>query len=137
MAGTTLQMVYDAFFIKSGVDYTDQEDKVYQYFKTGVGKTSDTTSTDLTYTVSADYSGNFTATLTQKDIELIALYMFLEEKRRKKSTLDNIKKDYIGTKDFNRLPNKLDEYKMLNQSMKDLQDEIFLFRQEFYSYENT
>jgi len=42
----------------------------------------------------------------------------------------------LGTKDFNKLIDKVAEYKVLNESIKLLEEEIFLFRQEFYSYEN-
>jgi hypothetical protein len=135
--GTPLQEIYDAFFIKSGKDYTDKEDQVYQFFKTGISKSKKTIPTDLTYTVNpTTYEGTFTNTLEQDEIELIALNMLLEEKRKRKSELDYLK-THIGTKDFNKLTDKVTEYKILNESMKDLRDEIFLLRQEFYSYENT
>jgi hypothetical protein len=134
---TTLQEVYDSFFIKSIKDYTGHEDKVYQFFKTGVSKSKKTVPTDLTYTVDeTTYDGAFTNTLEQDEIELIALNMLLEEKRTRKSELDYMKA-HIGTKDFNKLNDKFTEYKILNESMKDLQDEIYALRQEFYSYANT
>jgi hypothetical protein len=132
-----LQDVYDAFFIKSSKDYTSYEDQVYQFFKTGVSKSKKTVPTDLTYTVNeTTYDGSFTNTLEQDEIELIALNMLLEEKRNRKSELDYMK-SYIGTKDFSRLPEKKAEYDNLQKSMKDLQDEIYALRQEFYSYTNT
>lgn len=133
--GTPLQDVYDAFFVKSIKDYTDKESLVFQFFKTAISKSYKTIPTDLTYTADIDYSGNFVEILNQDDIELIALNMLLEEKIRDVSRLEN-NKQHIGTKDFNRLPDKASEYKIQNQSMKDLEDKIFKFRQEFYSYGN-
>jgi len=79
------------------------------------------------------FDGEFINIIEQDALELIALNMLLEQKRQRKSELDNIKQ-HLGTKDFNRLPEKVGEYKILEQSMKNLEDEIFSFRQEFYSY---
>ena len=79
------------------------------------------------------FDGEFINIIEQDALKLIALNMLLEQKRQRKSELDNIKQ-HLGTKDFNRLPEKVGEYKILEQSMKNLEDEIFSFRQEFYSY---
>lgn len=134
--GTPLQSVYDAFFIKSSIDYAGKESQVYQFFKTGVSKSKKTVPEDLTYTVDEEtYEGQFSDTLGQDTIELISLNMLLEEKRKRKSELDYMKQ-HLGTKDFNRLNDKVAEYKVINESIKNLQDEIFAFRQEFYSYKN-
>jgi len=86
--------------------------------------------------VTRTYDGEFTNTIDQDALELIALNMLLEQKRQRKSELDYTK-THIGTRDFNRLTDKVTEYKILNDSIKDLRDEIFAFRQEFYSYENS
>lgn len=48
---TQLQEVYDAFFIKiPSHNFSTEKSKVFQYFKTSVGKTSNTVNEDLTYT---------------------------------------------------------------------------------------
>jgi hypothetical protein len=135
MAGTPLSEVYDAFFIKSGQDYYSKEDLVFQFFKTGISKSYKIISQDLTYTVDEDFNGEFTEILNQDAIELIALNMAFEEKRRKKSELDYTKQR-MGTKDFSKLPNKVEEYKVISQSMKDLKEEIKDFEQSFKSYQN-
>ena len=135
MAGTPLSEVYDAFFIKSGKDYSYKEDQVFQFFKTGVSKCYKTISHSLIYTVDENYDGEFIEILDQDEIELIALNMLLEEKRQRKSELDYTK-SYLGTKDFNRLVDKVSEYKIISQSMKDLKEDIKDFEQSFKSYAN-
>jgi hypothetical protein len=223
---TPISEAYDAFFIKSGQNYLYKEDKVYQFFKTGISKCTKTIPYDLSYTIYEDniiitvhgiaesngnitltinsntytiailttdtknniidkiktaiqndwtvdisyitnprikitkidvdiinaqiidvgdtnifiivnrtYDGLFTNTVDQDALELIALNMLLEQKRLRKSELD-YSEQKLGTKDFNKFPDKVAEYKILKESIKDLQDEIFSFRQEFYSYEN-
>ena len=50
--------------------------------------------------------------------------------------LSRLKKQ-IGTKDFSRLSNKVDEYKVYSLMLKDLNEQIEVFRQEFNSYSNN
>jgi|688.fasta_scaffold337681_2 hypothetical protein len=82
------------------------------------------------------YDGEFTGNVEQDALELIALNMLLEQKRQRKSELDYTK-THLGTKDFNKLPDKVAEYNILNNSIKNLREEIEDFRQEFYSYVNS
>jgi hypothetical protein len=89
--------------------------------------------TGLNLIVTREYSGEFENIVGDDTIELISLYMLYEHKRFKKSKLDEIKQ-HIGTKDFNKLPDKFEEYKSLDQSMKDLSREIEIYRNEFYKY---
>jgi hypothetical protein len=133
--GTPLSEVYDAFFIKSGQDYTLKKDIVFQFFKTGLSKSCKIVLHVLTYTVDENYDGVFTNVLEQDEIELIALNMLKEEKRRKLSELDYLK-SRMGTKDFNKLPEKKEDYKIVSQSIKDLKEEIKDFEQTFKSYQN-
>lgn len=135
MAGTPLSEVYDAFFIKSNQDYFGKEDQVFQFFKTGISKSYKIVPDNLSYTVDENFNGEFINIINQDTIELIAMNMLLEEKRKRKSLLDNIKSS-IGTKDFNKLPNKMDDYKAISQSIKDLREEITDFEQTFKSYKN-
>lgn len=133
--GTPLDEAYSAFFIKSGLDYSLKGSQVFQFFKTGISKSYKIIPNDLTYTTDENFEGEFLNILIQDEIELIALNMLMEEKRQKRSILDYAKK-HIGTKDFNRLPNKVNEYKILSESMKDLKDEIKDLEQSFKSYKN-
>jgi len=138
---TPLSEAYDAFFIKSGLDWAGKEDQVYQFLKTAISKCVKTVSVDLSYTLDEttttdEYDGEFINTLEQDAIELIALNMLLEQYRQRYTELVYLKK-HLGTKDFNKLNDKADEFKTIAQSMKDLQDEIFIFRQEFYSYKES
>jgi hypothetical protein len=132
---TEFQEVYDAFFIKEAKNFMGKESQVYQFLVTAISKSRKTTPTNLDYVLISEdtYSGYFLNTLNQDDIELLALNMSLESKRSRKSELDYTKQ-HMGTKDFNRLPDKKAEYEIIQKSIKDLQDEILSFRQEFYSY---
>jgi len=96
---------------------------------------NDIDDTNVFIVANRTYDGEFIGTVEQDALELIALNMLLEQKRQRKSELDYTK-TYLGTKDFNKLIDKVAEYKVLNESIKLLEEEIFLFRQEFYSYEN-
>lgn len=53
-----------------------------------------------------------------------------------KVALFEARKQHIGTKDFNKLPNFKDEYDVANSMFKTNTQEILDFRQEFYSYAN-
>jgi len=108
--------------------------------KTGVSDITttfvDTGSTNINLSVIRIYDGIMDEDLDIDEIELIALNM-------KKAYLDYLLKPLsrlkttIGTKDFNRLTNKVDEYKTYSLMLKNLEEEIKDFRQEFYSYSNT
>ena len=96
---------------------------------------TDTDDTFLNLIISKTYDGITINDLDIDEIELISLNM-------KKSYLEYLLKPYsrllssIGTKDFNRLPNKVEEYKVYSLMLKDLNEQIEAFRQEFYSYLN-
>lgn len=90
---------------------------------------------NLDIEVSNSYNGQMNSTLGYDEIELIAMFMQLENYIKIKSELEQLKM-HIGTKDFNKLPNKKVEYDNINTSIKDLESRIFKFRQEFYSYRN-
>lgn len=96
---------------------------------------TDTDDTNVYIVANRTYDGEFINTIEQDALELIALNMLLEQKRQRMSELDG-QKSYIGTKDFNRLPDKKAEHDTLSKSIKNLEEEIFVFKQEFYSYEN-
>lgn len=83
--------------------------------------------------ISSSYDGYMISDLFFDDIELLAMLMHLEHSIKLKSELDH-QKIYIGTKDFNKLPDKKVEYENVTKSIKDLEDRIFKFRQEFYPY---
>jgi len=96
----------------------------------------DTDNTNLNLIVSKTYDGIFINDLDVDEIELISLNMkksYLEYLLKPLSRL----KTTIGTKDFNRLSNKVDEYKVYSSMLKDLNEQIEIFRQEFYSYTNS
>lgn len=135
---TELQEVYDAFFIKiPSHDFVDEVDQVYRFFKTAIGRASNSVNENLSYIITdeSSYDGNFIGTLTQNTIELIALYMVKEYYRRCVSKFEAIKQ-HIGTKDFNKLPNIKEEYEITKSLLKYADEELNSFRQEFYLYSN-
>jgi len=139
MVGTPLQKIYDKFFIKvSDVDFFSKEDLVFEFFETALGYSYKTTPHDLGYTLNPDdtYDGTMNETLDTDEIELISLNMkkaYLEYLLKPSSRLKTV----IGSKDFNRLPNKVEEYKIYSLMIEDLNEQIEEFRQEFYSYTNS
>jgi len=96
---------------------------------------TDTNNTNLNLIIKKTYDGIIINDLDIDEIELISLNM-------KKAYLEyllkplNRLKTTLGTKDFNRLANKLEEYKVYSLMLKDLNEQIEKFRQEFYSYSN-
>lgn len=95
----------------------------------------DTDKTGLDLEVKITYDGEFTDTLDVDEIELISLFMKREEIRKLKAPLDSLK-SHIGTKDFNRLDDKVKQLDIATKNLKATDEEIFKFRQEFYSYSN-
>lgn len=132
--GTNIQSVIDAFCIKlPSVDFSSQEDVLFQIFKSAIGYTSSTLGT-LTYTVDETiYEGTFIDTLTQSDIELISLGMVREYYRRPLSAF-MFKKQHIGTKDFDKLPNLKDGYAIAKDVYATADAEFEKYKHEFYSY---
>lgn len=136
--GTPLQEVYDSFFIKNPeTDFTDKQDMVFQLFKISLGYCKKTVPENLNYTLTIPetYEGEFTDILGQDSIELIALVMKKELYRRIMDKF-TLMKQYIGTQSFNKLP---DAPKLLQEAtsyFETLSDEIYKFRQEFYTYKN-
>lgn len=97
---------------------------------------TDTDDTNLNIIVSKTFDGIMLNDLDVDEIELISLNMkkaYLEYLLKPSSRLLSS----IGTKDFNRLPNKVEEYKVYSLMLKDLNEQIEEFRQEFYSYTNS
>ena len=96
---------------------------------------ADTDNTNLNLIVSKTFDGIMLNYLDIDEIELISLNMkkaYFEYLLKPSSRL----KKQIGTKDFNRLESKLEEYKTYSLMLKDLNEQIEIFRQEFNSYLN-
>jgi len=97
---------------------------------------TDTDNTNLNLIISKTYDGITIYDLDIDEIELISLNMkkaYFEYLLKPLSRL----KTTIGTKDFSRLSNKVDEYKVYSLMLKDLNEQIEVFRQEFNSYSNN
>jgi hypothetical protein len=137
--GTPLQDVYDSFFIKNTeTDFTNKQDMVFQLFKASLGYCKKTVPESLEYVLIMPdiYEGEFIDVLGQDTIELITLFMTKELYRQ---TVDKYTKmkQYIGTQSFNKLPeNPAKSLSEASKHFKEISDEIYLFRQEFYSYKN-
>jgi len=96
---------------------------------------TDTGNTQCLVIISQAYDGSYTQTLGVDSIELIALYM-LREYYNKFVLKFGKQKEWIGTKDFDRLPNLKNQYENTKESLDAVNDQIDKFRQEFYSYKN-
>lgn len=131
---TNLQEAFDAYFIKlPAVDFTGKEDIVLQLFKTAVGYASSTLA-NLDFTVDeVTYEGSFTRVLHQREIELIALYMVREQHYRIYSGFI-WKKQQIGTKDFDKLPDLKKQFEIAENTYRDADEKVNDFKQEFNNY---
>jgi len=132
---TQLQEVYDCFISKVDEDLTDKESLIFEYFKTAKSKSYKIVPHELTYIITDEitYDGNFLLTLDQDEIELIALYMLYEHRNKKESYLLGLR-SFVGTKDFNSLPDKKRELDGIQNSKKLLKEEIDDLKQQFYDY---
>lgn len=79
------------------------------------------------------YAGYFDTLVHQDYIELIALNMALEFHRRNLYALQ-AEKQHIGTKEFNRLPEKSREMSVALNSIENLIAEIEMFKSDFQTY---
>lgn len=130
---TSLQEIYDSFQAKIDEDLTGKESLIFQYFKAALSKCKKTVNHSLLYSVNDLYEGNFNETLDQDEIELIALNMLKERKRKRIEYLEGLERG-LGTKDFNNLPDKPRELAALREGMKNLDEEIKELKQEFNTY---
>ena len=132
--------IKSAIVLDYTVDLDDTEYPMLTITKTGVDDIvvtfTDTDDTFLNLVISKTFDGIMDEDLDIDEIELISLNMkkaYIEYLLKPLSKLQKA----IGTKDFNRLSNKVDDYKVYSLMLKDLENEIKDFRQEFYSYANT
>lgn len=134
--GTDIQEVIDAFLIKlpETVDFTGKESKIYQYFKASLSKCYKTTYENLDYTYDTEtYEGTFNNKIRQDTIELIAIGM-VKEYYYGVYSYYVAKKQYLGTKDFNKLPDNSKSLSDAKANVDFWSDEFYRFRQEFYKY---
>lgn len=134
---TDVQKVYDAFQIKiPDVDFTNKECQVYMFLQAAIAKVQLATSKDLSMEYDdVIHEGYFVNDIEYKYIELISMYMVAEYYQRRYSHLMG-QKQFIGTKDFNKLPDKAKELSSATDAMKYWDSKIYEFRQEFYNYED-
>ena len=95
----------------------------------------DTDDIGLNLSISKTYDGIMNEDLDIDEIEFISLNMkrsYFEYLLKPSSRL----KTSIGTKDFSKLPNRVEEYKIYSSMLKDLEAQIEDFKQDFYSYSN-
>ena len=135
MQKTDLQDVFDAFFIKMPqYDFSGKESQVFQFFKAAVSKCYRHTYDILDYHYDEEtQKGTFDATVTQPTIELISMYMVKECLSQKFAIINN-RKQYLGTQAFNKIPSAVDEFNVVNNSLKYWTDEISRFLMEFPDY---
>lgn len=138
--GTPLDTVYSRFFSKVDQDFTGKESLVYNILISAISRSRKVVNHSLDFVLDEleleqeeTFDGYFNENLDDDEIEFLALRMLYENNRRKQQYLISLKQ-LIGTKDFNKLPDKVSELKALQQSMKDLQEEIDSFKNEFNTY---
>lgn len=138
--GTPLSDVYDRFFSKADQDFTGKESLVYNILISAISRSRKVVDSNLDFTLSEiepgeeeTYEGYFHNILSDDEVEFIVLRMLYENNRRREQYLINLR-ELIGTRDFNKLPDKSKELKVLQESMKSLQEEINSFKNEFNTY---
>jgi len=95
----------------------------------------DIDNTGVVINITKTYNGNYVETLKVDSIELIALFMASQYYNAKLTSLSSIKQ-HIGTQNFSKLPNFKDQYDSTKSTLNDIDEKIYKFRQEFYTYSN-
>ncbi len=138
--GTPLQDVYSRFFSKVDENLTGKESLVYNILISAISRSTKVVNHGLNFSLDEvpdgeeeTYNGEFDNTLDNDEIEYLVLRMLYEHNRRRLQYLISLQQ-LIGTKDFNKLPDKVAEMKTLQLSQKDLQEEIDSFKNEFNTY---
>ena len=142
--GTPLDTLYKRFQTKVDEDLTNKEGLIFALVDVAISKSYKTCRHSLDYTldeleydeennITNEYEGSFNDTLDNDEIELLTLWMLYEWNRREQQRLVKLKNS-IGTKDFNRLPDKADELKVVNLTMKEIKNDIDELKNEFNTY---
>ena len=138
---TPLQKLYDRFQSKVDEDLTGKEGLIFALIDPAIAKSYKTCVHDLTYQSDipippaiVSYDGSFNETLNEDEIELLALWMLYEWKRRKVSKLEAQRRN-VGTADFNRLEDRAGILRELRLGMKEVLDEIDALKNEFNTYQ--
>lgn len=131
--GTPLDDVYRNFFARVDENMSGKESLVYAIFIIAISKARKNVRHSLSYTLTDDekYEGNFSETLDDDEVDLIALHMLYEWNGRKKQKLVAQRED-IGTPDFNRLPDKKAQLAVIESAMETIKDDITLLTNEFF-----
>jgi len=132
---TPLQKLYDRFFSKTDEDFTGKESLVFTLVDSAISKSYKTVRHSLEYvlTDSNTYDGYFIDDLDNDELELLSLWMLYESNRREQQRLVKLR-EAIGTKDFNKLPDKLDQLRAVEISMKTIINDINDLKDSFNTY---
>lgn len=95
----------------------------------------DTGSTGIKLNITKSYDGTYNDTLSVDSIELISLFMAKQYYIGKLTSLESTKQ-HVGTQNFSKLPNLKEKYDNTRLTLKDIEENIYKFRQEFYTYKN-
>lgn len=140
----TLINIADKIVAQIGTDFTVATDysnsfPIIYVSKDNTDLTSfsfiDTDNTSCVVIISQSYDGEYVETLGEDSIELLSLFM-LREHYNKFVMKFGKQREYIGTKDFDKLPNLKNKYENTKETLDSINDQIFEFRQEFYTYKN-
>ena len=132
---TPLQKLYDRFFSKTDEDFTGKESLVFTLVDSAISKSYKTVRHGLEYILTDPntYDGYFIDDLDNDELELLSLWMLYESNRREQQRLVKLR-EAIGTKDFNKLPDKLDQLRAVEISMKTIINDINDLKDSFNTY---
>lgn len=139
--GTSLQNVYDWFFLKvPDENFSGKEEIVFALLQIAIGYSYKTVPESLDFVLDESnegdemsFDGNFVESLGYDTVQLLSLVMAKEFYRRTVSKLASLKQ-HVGTQAFNKLPDSVKQLNEARTRLSDLESEIYSFRQEFYKY---
>jgi hypothetical protein len=136
--GTPLETLYTRVFSKLDEDLTGKESLIFALVDTAIARVYKTVRHSLSYTLTdlETYDGYFTETLDDDELELLAWHIVYAWDFREKQRLVK-QRDYVGTPDFNRLPDKKTNLAVVESTLKTAENEIAKLTNDFNTYKYT
>lgn len=136
--GTPLETLYTRVISKLDEDLTGKESLIFALVDTAIARVYKTVRHNLSYTVDdwETYDGEFADTLDNDELELLAWHIVYAWDFREKQRLVK-QRDYVGTPDFNRLPDKKTSLAVVENTLKTAENEIAKLTNDFNTYKYT
>lgn len=138
--GTNLQEVYDRLQSKLDEDLNGQEARIFNVLISAIARLNRDIASNLDYVLDAPeypgdevYSGSFVNSITNEEIELLALGMYYEWNRIRQQKLLG-QKTKIGTKDFNRIEDAKHKLSEIRRTLEQIDEDIEAFKNSMYTY---